>query len=165
MSKVLSKGFTLVEVMVAMMVLSIGLLGIAKLAFSSVQSNSSAYMRTQASELTQEIFDAMRANRNQAALGTYNVAIGAFPGAGTNCSQAVCTDVLMAAYDVSVWKARLAATFPGGDGSVVTALAVNANNNQEVTVVVTVQWNDAVAQQTFGQGGNQTLSVVAESVL
>ena len=165
MSKLVSKGFTLVEVMVAMMVLSIGLLGIAKLAFSSVQSNSSAYMRTQAAELTQEIFDAMRANRNQAALGAYNVAIGAFPGAGTNCSQAVCTDVLMAAYDVSIWKARLATAFPGGDGSVVTALVANPNGNQELTAVVTVQWNDTVAQQTFGQGGNQTLSVAAESVL
>jgi type IV pilus assembly protein PilV len=46
-----SRGFTLVEVLVTLLVLSIGLLGIAKLLLVSSRANDSAYMRTQATAL------------------------------------------------------------------------------------------------------------------
>ena len=159
-------GFTLVEVMVALMVLSIGLLGVAKLSFSSVQSNNSAYLRTQGAQLIQQVFDDMRANRVQAAVGAYNIAFGAgAPGFATDCSQAVCTDTQMATYDLAKWKQRLKEALPGGDGQVVTALGVTAAGSQELVATVSVQWDDAVAQQTFAAGSGTTQTVTVESVL
>jgi len=158
-------GFTLVEVLVSVLVLSIGLLGVAKLSFSSVQANGSSYMRTQATAMMQQIMDAMRANRNQAAQAGYDVAFGVTPAAGTDCSQGNCTDVQMATYDLAQWKARLAAAMAGGDGQIVTAVVVLPSGNQELVATVTVQWNDSVAQQTFAPGGANTLNVSAQTVL
>src|ERR1700733_499043 len=72
-----SGGFTLIEVLVSMVILSIGLLGIAKLMLFSSRSNDSAYLRSQATELAYEILDNMRANRQEAIALTYNTTAGA----------------------------------------------------------------------------------------
>ena len=55
------RGFTLVEVMVSLVVLSLGLLGVAKMVMLSSHSNDSAYLRTQATALAYEMLDYMRA--------------------------------------------------------------------------------------------------------
>jgi type IV pilus assembly protein PilV len=68
-----ARGFTLVEVLVAVVVLCIGLLGIAKMSLTSVQSNNSAYMRSQAAILIQEIIDNMHSNRTAAIAGSYSI--------------------------------------------------------------------------------------------
>ena len=59
-----SRGFTLVEVLVALVVLSIGLLGVAALQLTSLRSNHSSAMRSQATFLAYDIIDRMRANRD-----------------------------------------------------------------------------------------------------
>lgn len=150
-------GFTLVEVLVALLVLSIGLLGIAKLSFSSVQSNSSAYMRGQASALAQQILDDMHANRDQAVTQAYDVPFGTIPVAGLDCSLAACTAGQTTTYDQAQWKSFIAAALPEGDGKVVTVPTVVANGTQEVTATISVQWNDLVA--------GQLLVVTVETVL
>lgn len=58
-----SKGFTLIEVMVALVILAIGLLGMATLMTQSLQSSESAYSRGQATVLAYDIIDRMRANK------------------------------------------------------------------------------------------------------
>src|ERR1700736_6078033 len=70
-------GFTLVEVLVSLVILSIGLLGMAKLMLFSSRSNDSAYLRSQATALAYEILDYMRANRQQALAGTYTTPLNA----------------------------------------------------------------------------------------
>lgn len=91
-------GFTLLEVLVAMLVLSIGLLGLAGLMASSLRNNHSAYYRTQATWLAYDVIDRMRVN-----------------GAGG-----------LAAADVADWQTMVANTLPEGNGSVVPNPA-NAN--------------------------------------
>lgn len=118
------KGFTLLEVLVAMLVLSIGLLGLAGLMASSLRNNHSAYYRSQATWLAYDVIDRMRTNRPNAA--GYVVGIGGASAAGG-----------LAGDDVTDWKAMIANSLPEGDGSVV----FNPANADEVTVVV--QWNDA----------------------
>ena len=56
------RGFTIVEVLVSLVILSIGLLGIGKLVLYSAHANDSAYMRSQATELAYAILDDMRSN-------------------------------------------------------------------------------------------------------
>jgi type IV pilus assembly protein PilV len=59
-------GFTLVEVLVAVVVLAVGLLGLAGLQVTSVRFNNSAYLRSQATNLAYDIADRIRANRSVA---------------------------------------------------------------------------------------------------
>ena len=69
------QGFTLLEVLVALLVMSIGLLGIGKMMMLAARANDSAYMRTQATALAYTILDAMRANRQAAIAQGYDTAV------------------------------------------------------------------------------------------
>lgn len=114
------RGFSLVEIMVALLILSIGLLGVAGLQTAGLRENQNAYLRSQAVLDANMIVDCMRANR--AAKTSYAIAIGAAPTTGT-----------VAGDDLADWKALLA-TLPGpGDGSVSVAGTI---------VTVVVQWSD-----------------------
>jgi type IV pilus assembly protein PilV len=123
------KGFTLLEVLVAIVVLSIGLLGLAGLMASSVRNNHSAYQRTQAAWLAYDMVDRMRANRAFAVTSAtdYNVALGVASAAPAG---------QLAKADVDDWKTALRTTLPAGDGSVTVTAATGA-------ATVVVQWNDA----------------------
>lgn len=126
------RGFTLLEVLVAMVVLSVGLLGLAGLMASSLKNSHSAYMRTQATWLAYDALDRMRANRQVALASGYNLALGAAPGGSG-----------LAATDLSEWDTALTNTLTEGDGSI----AVGAGG----VVSIIVQWND-----TRGTGGGAT---------
>jgi len=157
-----SAGFTLLEVLVALIILSIGVLGVAKLTLTATRANDSAFVRTQATELAYEILDQMRANKTTALAGSYNIAFGTTPP-NPNCQSAACaaaTDV--ANYDLYQWK-QLLKVLPAGDGQVVTAVTATG-----VTATVSVQWNDAVASATFNQsapGAAAMTQIVLETVL
>jgi type IV pilus assembly protein PilV len=157
-----SKGFTLIEVMVSIVVLSVGLLGIGKLVLWSAHSNDSAYLRGQATALAYEILDNMRANRGQAVVQTYDTPFassGTNPGVGV-CVTASCSAPTLAGYDVYAWKQRLAQALPSGQGQIVTA-------GTPTTATITVQWDDAAAQSVFAHSGPgpAPMSVVLETVL
>ena len=68
-----SHGFTLIEILLAVVVLSGGLLGLAGLQLTGLKSNHSAYLRSQATILTLDIADRMRANRISAITGAYDI--------------------------------------------------------------------------------------------
>ena len=160
-------GFTLIEVMVALVVLSIGLLGIAKLVLFGVRANDSAYLRTQAVNLAYGILDNMRGNSTVAQLGAYNVALGPYgaPGQMCNAVASPCAGAALAAYDLYLWKQQLLASLPNGDGTVTTTI-VPQPVGQLVTAVITVQWDDAVAQSTFNAAApNTPVQITIESVL
>lgn len=161
-----SPGFTLLEVLVALVVLSIGLLGIGKLMLFSSRANDSAYMRTQATALAYQILDEMRANRTEATSGAYQIAIGdAGTSPGSDCDTASCDSAILAQYDLYTWKTLLGTALPSGDGSVVTSNVSDVSTNTSLTeATITVQWNDTVAQHAFGQS-SATNSIVLETIL
>ncbi len=119
-----SAGFTMVEALVALVVLSIGLLGVAGLQLTGLRANSSAASRSQASYLADDIIDRMRANRTAALSGSYNIAMGT-AATGTNTPS----------IDLIAWQADLTA-LPAGQGSV----AINAATG---VATVSVQWVDS----------------------
>ena len=145
------KGFSLIEVLVTMVIISFGLLGIAGVIVNALKNNNSSYARTQASVLANDIIDRMRANRTTAETApyAYNLALTADPaGSGVVLN------------DLTQWRAALAAAMPSGTGSVTMADAT------QVTVVV--QWNDARASgdgTAIGAGDGATTGRTNQQVI
>lgn len=104
------KGFTLIEVLVALVVMSIGLLGLAALQLQGMKYNSDAYFRTQATTLAYDMIDRMRANATAARSGLY--AATAAPTSATNCETSACSAAQVAQYDLHRWYQALAARLP-----------------------------------------------------
>lgn len=123
------RGFTLLEVLIALLVTSIGLLGLAAMQLTAIKQNHNAYLRAQAVEIAHQIAEDMRANRAAALAGAYNLGLADAAPAGGSVADA----------DLSAWRTRLAQTLPDGEG----AVTVNAAN---ATALVQVRWNDARGQ-------------------
>lgn len=130
-------GFTMVEVLVALVVLAIGLLGIAALYLNSLQSGRTAIYRTQAVNLAADLADRIRMNRTaQAAYGTLFADAEAEVAA---CfATGGCVDADLASSDLARWKGMLAQLLPNGQGQVVVTLPVAAG--EPTNYVVTVRW-------------------------
>lgn len=118
-----SKGITMVEVLVSILVVSIGLLGYAGLLARSVKNNQSSYFRSQATFHAYDIIDCIRANKIEALAGSYNIAIGSLP-----------TSSNMASEDIFYWKNNLSQNLPEGDGSVLVDVKGN--------ITISIQWKD-----------------------
>ena len=145
--------------LVALVVLSIGLLGMAKMVMVSSHSNDSAYLRSQATALAYQAMDSMRANLIAATANGYATALNVMPPATVNCS-AVCSNTTLALSDVYGWKQHLRNALPAGTGSITTSATF------PVMATVVVQWDDSAAQSVFNVpvAGN-TQSITLQTVL
>lgn len=108
-----STGFSLVELMVALLVLAIGLLGLAGLQAKGLSNTHNAYLRTQAVLLAEDMADRMRANTGTGGLEGYLVT----SPASTSCSSP-CTAAQVAGNDLVAWHAALVAALPGGSATI-----------------------------------------------
>jgi type IV pilus assembly protein PilV len=131
---VLHDGFTLVEVMVALVVVSIGLLGIAKMQALALSSTGTAKMRSLASIEAASLASTMRADRNYwsaiAANLTVNVSntgsvssaqdanLNAAPASHCTSVATPCTSAQIAAQDLSDWATTLIAVLPAGTAAI-----------------------------------------------
>lgn len=111
-------GFTLIEVMVTVLILSIGLLGLAGMQLNALKNSHGAQLRNQATVLAYEIGERIRSNRSAAQGGGYDIAAGAQPAAAPDCETSHCNSSEMADYDLEQWKAALLAALPAGDGEI-----------------------------------------------
>ncbi len=110
-----SQGFTLLEVLIAVLVLGVGLLGMAKLQTAGLQSTYSANLRTVATQLAYEMTDRIRANKVGFKNGSYN---NPTIGTVTDCATTDCSTNAMAQYDIDQWNTTLAANLVNGQGVV-----------------------------------------------
>ena len=126
------QGFTLVEVLIALIIMSIGMLGIAGLYVHSMQAGRTSLFRHHAVTLAGDIADRIRANPR--AVGAYALA-----GANSNCVDGGidCTPAQMAAHDIFLWAQQAADTLPTG-----TVVVVFNNAPVPPTYQITVQWNE-----------------------
>lgn len=143
------QGFTLIEVLIAALVLAVGLLGLAGLQATSVKMNHSAYLRSQATMLAYEIADAMRANRSN--MASYDDANKKYKSASCErkfTRDKFCSDETnIAQCDIEEWRNRLACLLPSGSATITVP-----NNSTRATISAT--WDES----TVGGDSAQTAS-------
>jgi len=117
MKKSLNRGFTLIEVLVAVLVMSVGLLGVASLQVSGIRTNRSAYLRSQAVLLAYDMMDRMRANFVGLENGHYDNLTN--PTTVSSCYNVTgCSAQDMAQDDVARWLQDIQNILPNGGGLV-----------------------------------------------
>lgn len=163
------RGFTLLEVLIALLVFSLGLLGMAGLLIVSVKTNHSAYLRTQASFLAQSMADRMRANVPRVWTNDYNAA---YPTADADpcASGAACSRADMATRDKAEWSTQLTDFLPNAAANILCAPTAGASVSAEDaengapyqgTCAMTISWNESTVNRDPGDlGHTQTFAWV-----
>jgi len=153
-------GFTLLEVLIALLVLSIGLLGLAALQTVGLRSNQMATQRTQATQAAYNISDRMHANPVglTQANSYYVIATSATPVMIKNCDAVICTPAETAGFDLVQWRA-LVEQLPGGKSEITQAVSAGV-----VIHTITVHWNEtrdpAVTGETCPPASNTDLRCI-----
>jgi type IV pilus assembly protein PilV len=140
-----TRGFTLVEALVALVVLSIGMLGIAALYVESLRAGRTALIRSQAVNLASDMADRIRANRTGGA--SYAKDVDDAGVLSDDCEQggasASCTPAIMADHDKAIWDAEVIQSLPGG-----TAQIEFTDANPDV-YLITVTWAEQDATVSY----------------
>lgn len=97
------RGFSLIELLVAVLVMGIGVLGITALQMVSLQNNRMALERGEAVHLAYDMMDRVRANPG----ANYAIAVGDAPPAAPNCLGGNCSSAQMVDFDHASWKCLL----------------------------------------------------------
>lgn len=129
------RGVTLVEILITVVITSIGLLGVAGLHLTSLRAGQGAHVRSQATAFATDIIDRMRANPERADAGEYNIAIADNPPT---------TATGLVAKDKKQWLEALAAALPSGDGSV-----SRAQIDGRWVYTVTIQWAERADENNY----------------
>jgi type IV pilus assembly protein PilV len=112
------QGFTLIEVLISLLILAVGLLGMASLMTTSMQSSHNAYSRNEASLLAYDIVDRMRINRDQAVTSNdYVLAVDDEP-TDPGCPEEGCTAGEQAQLDLFQWYSSMQSNLPGGTAEI-----------------------------------------------
>lgn len=109
------EGFTLLEVLVTILIVAIGLLGLAGMQTAGLRNNNDAYMRSQATLMAYDMADRMRANRQAFSEGVFHNIVAQ---ENTAClTVAGCADTTsMARHNVFEWQEAIQELLPGGQG-------------------------------------------------
>ncbi len=134
------RGSSLLEELIALVVISIGLLGMARMQLITMKDNQVALDHTQASNLACEIFDLMRANKSLSISDRYNLPLNTDVALGSDAPSE----------DLYSWKNRVSQLLPNGDGS------ISRNGN---IFTVTIQWSE-----THSGGENEKQFIVSSEL-
>jgi len=137
------RGISIVEALVALVVISVGMLGIAGLYLSSLQASRSANLRVQAVNLATDMADHIRSNKR--GLANYK-ATATDKGAAHDCATATCTPKDTAENDIYVWKQAISATLPANANGKLTytdVADVVPTRKEPDRVEIVVTWREA----------------------
>ena len=144
------RGISLIESLVAMVVVALGILGILGVQMRTLTDTSTTVRRAQAIRLIEDLGERMKTNPN--ALGNLSAYVSAFSAEPTvgNCA-AGCDSAQLAAYDLAVWKRAIKASLPLGQASVFVPPAESslaAGQRRQLGVVVAWRENEAEGRKT-----------------
>ena len=141
------RGISMVEALVALVVISVGMLGIAGLYLSSLQASRTAKLRSQAVSLVSSIADRIRANRDAAA--AYDTSKYGGAPKTQDCDTKNCDAAALAQDDLARWIEDIKAALPGGSVvkgvvKVTDRLRPNPDN-----YLITVTWHEANTEENY----------------
>lgn len=156
-------GFSLIEILVTILILAIGLLGLAGLQTKMLTTEFEAFQRTQALVLAQDMVNRINANRTAARNSEYSGST--VYGTGNTLGDSACTQTEMADLDLCLWSQALkgTGTEDGSDAKVGAMIGargcietVSGSATSEVVLRVTVAWQgmspSLASSLTCGQG-------------
>lgn len=140
----LQRGVSLLEVLVAVVILSVGLLGLAGLQLSALRNNQSSAERSNAVMLTYSILEAMRADPDAVRSSAFDIALDDDPDPEGG----------FAAQQIGAWRGLLAEQLgDGANGAVACVTTLEPVENSVCTI--TIRWNDSLG---LGGSGEQSFS-------
>lgn len=162
-------GFSLVEVLIALVILSVGLLGIAAMVSESLKSKDSSYYRTQALDYAAAILERMRANSVQATSGSYDVNYGGLGSNGTipsdNCTSTNCSPGQLAGVDLAQWQKEISLALPAITNSALAAGSITTTTVGQMTQVnISIRWNDKRANSAVSGAASSVAAAAVTSV-
>ena len=153
-----NQGLTLVEVMVALVILSVGLLGLAGLQIAGLRGVTGSNNRVQATMVANDLAERMGANFNSANNYIGNLQANACPAAGADCFTGNCATNTMAAYDLEQICQTMATQLPPGSTMTVACPGACIMGS---TFTITVNWNEVGdSNVAVAQARNVALTVI-----
>lgn len=135
------RGISMVESLVALVVIGVGMLGIAGLYLSSLQSSRSAKLRSYAVELAGTISDRIRANRDAAA--AYDTSKYGGKPKTMSCETKSCLAADLAQDDLAHWMLDLKEQLPGADRVKGTVTVVDRGAPEVDSYLIDITWREA----------------------
>jgi type IV pilus assembly protein PilV len=160
-----SAGFTLIEVLIALIVLVLGVLGAAAMTLTSLRDGKQSIYRSQATALAYELGDLMRASPSQEAVFT-----GATPALVSSCWTTGCSPSDTAKNDVAEWRAKVPLVLPNGDAVICHDLTKldqypACDGSATAPLVVKLKWdekNNNARGQTTSAVTTRSMSIVIQ---
>ena len=132
------RGFSMIEVLVTLLIISLALLGTAGLQAYSMRQNQSGQFRSQAVFLGADLADRIEANRERAVAGAYVLAQSSVPNAlDTTCATGPCPAAQLAVFDLSQWQNAVFLALPQSSWAVAQTVVGNPS-----TYTITISWVD-----------------------
>ena len=148
-------GTTLIESLIALLILSLSALGYAALQLQGMSKNASALWRSKATQLAYGMSDRLRANQGGVAAGAYNHLVAAVtaPSCGTTSP---CSTADMATADYARWRADVSNALPGGVGVVCITTTPGAGSSASpacdgtgTDFAIKVFWTEKTTESLF----------------
>ncbi|WP_309045742.1 type IV pilus modification protein PilV [Marinobacter sediminicola] len=166
-------GMTLIEILVTVLVLAVGLLGMASLTVGSLKNNQGAFLRTQATILAYDMADRMKSNTAEAISGSYDGATTTASLTAPSCIASGCSGADRVAADIFAWKQQIEgangnmAMLPGGEGAISGAGASGAGGTTAAGNVftITITWREDRWDETQGSMSTENQQTVVEFTL
>jgi type IV pilus assembly protein PilV len=128
-------GMTLIEVLITLVLISVGLLGAAALQLTTLKNTQESYVRSQAALLAADILDRMRSNQTGFNAGNYDM-----PNDATGFDQAGAAGTVAAA-DIAAWQTSINRLLPGSDSDAAGRIVRNGR-----VVTITIRWREREEQ-------------------
>lgn len=132
------RGFSMLEILVALVIIAIALLGTAGLQVYALRVNQSGQFRTQAVFLASDISERMEANKAAAVAGNYVQTLTGTPSvAGSDCALITCSPADLALWDISQWGVAIDGLLPQASWEITQTTAGNPSIYQ-----IIIHWSD-----------------------
>ena len=127
-------GFSILEIMVTLVVLSTGLLGVANLQVDALRGNQGAYLASVAAQQAEDMVERMQSNPVAVAADAYDALDTGIPSVKVDCQRVACTPSQLVRFDHNRWNAANQTLLPGGAGQVVAV--------SDGIFLIGVRWRD-----------------------